>query len=127
MDAESLVRLAGLHSLAFAAFHLAFWRLFDWKHELRKVALPTRAVTQILNLRLIYVFLGAGAACFCFTDDLLQTPLGRAMLGFMVVFWLGRTIEQWVFLRIDDMRIHALTTLFVLGAILFAAPLLLTA
>lgn len=127
MDAETLVCLAGIHSLAFAAFHLAFWRLFDWKRELAKVGLPTRAVTQILNLRLTYVFLGVGAACFFFTDDLLQTPLGQAMLGFMALFWLGRTIEQWVFLRIHDVRVHMLTALFVLGAILFAAPLLLVA
>jgi hypothetical protein len=124
MEAESLVRLAGLHSLAFAAFHLAFWRLFDWKRELRKVELPTRAVTQILNLRLTYVFLGAGAACFLFTRDLVHAPLGRAMLGFMAVFWLGRTVEQFVFLRVNDLRVHALTVLFVLGAVLFAAPLL---
>lgn len=125
MDAETLVRLAGIHSLGFAAFHLAFWRLFDWKRELRKVALPTRAVTQILNLRLTYVFLGAGAACFVFTDQLLRTPLGRAMLGFMAVFWLGRTIEQFVFLRVNDVRVHVLTLLFALGAALFAAPLLI--
>jgi hypothetical protein len=124
VEAESLVRLAGVHSLAFAAFHLAFWRLFDWKHELRKVGRPTRAVTQILNLRLTYVFLGAGAACFLFTRDLVHTPLGRAMLGFMAVFWLGRTIEQFVFLRVNDLRVHALTVLFVLGAVVFAAPLL---
>jgi hypothetical protein len=124
VDAETLVRLAGAHSLGFAAFHLAFWRLFDWKQELRKVALPTRAVTQILNLRLTYVFLGAGAACFLFTRDLAHTPLGRAILGFMAVFWLGRTVEQFVFLRVNDLRVHALTVLFVLGAVLFAAPLL---
>lgn len=125
MQNETLVQLAGIHSLGFAAFHLAFWRLFDWKNELRKVGLPTRAVTQILNLRLTYVFLGAGAACFLFTDDLLHTSLGRALLGFMALFWLGRTLEQLVFLRINDLRVHVLTVLFVVGAALFAAPLLI--
>ena len=52
--------LCALHSYAFAAFHLAFWRLFGWKRELAKVGLATRAIVQILNLRLVYVFMGIG-------------------------------------------------------------------
>ena len=124
MSRDLLVQLCGLHSFAFALFHLAFWKLFDWKRELQKVGLPTRAVTEILNLRLIYVFLGIGALCFVFTRELHTTPLGRAVLVFMSLFWVGRTIEQFVFLRINKPFVHTLTVLFVLGAILFALPLL---
>ena len=58
MSRDLLIQLCGLHSFAFALFHLAFWKLFDWKHDLRKTRLATRAITQILNLRLIYFFLG---------------------------------------------------------------------
>jgi len=123
--AELLVRLAGAHSLGFAAFHLAFWKLFDWKRDLARNHRANRAIMQILNLRLIYVFLGAAAACFFFTRELIATPLGNAVLGFLALFWVGRTVEQFVFLRIDDVRVHALTGLFVLGAALFAAPLFL--
>ena len=54
------------------------------------------------------------------------TALGRALLWFMVVFWIGRTIEQVVFLRINHALVRALTVLFVLGAVLFALPLLST-
>ena len=116
--------LCALHSFGFAVFHLAFWKLFDWKRELARVGLPTRAITQILNLRLVYVFLGAGTMCLLFPAELRGTPLGRALLWFMVLFWLGRTIEQFVFLRINRPMVHALTVLFVLGAALFAWPLL---
>lgn len=116
--------LCALHSFGFAAFHLAFWTLFDWKRELAKVGLPTRAVTQILNLRLIYVFLGVGAACLVFPAQLRGTALGRGLLGFMAVFWVGRTVEQFVFLRVNHRLVHALTAAFVLGAVLFAWPLL---
>lgn len=123
MSSDLLVRLAGVHSFGFAAFHLAFWKLFDWKRELAKVGLPTRVVTQILNLRLIYLFLGVGIACFTFTTELHATPLGRAVLGFMALFWVGRTLEQFVFLRINHAMVHVLTVLFVLGAALFALPL----
>lgn len=126
MDAsgELMVRLAGLHSFGFAAFHVAFWKLFDWKRDLARTSVANRAILQILNLRLIYVFLGAGVACFAFTGDLLHTTLGRAMLGFMALFWIGRLIEQFVFLRVRHPMVHVLSALFAVGAVLFALPLL---
>lgn len=124
MDMHVVVWLGGVHSLAFALFHLAFWRLFDWPRDLRGTSVATRAVTQILNLRLTYVFFAVAAACFFLTDDLLGTRLGRCLLGAMALFWLGRLIEQFVFLRYNTMKLHVLSALFVLGAGLFAWPLL---
>ncbi|MGR4894362.1 hypothetical protein ACIPR8_03640 [Stenotrophomonas sp. LARHCG68] len=121
--AELLVRLAGVHSLGFAAFHLAFWRLFGWKRELAQLSTANRAIMQILNLRVIYVFLGMGMIALAFTSDLVDTRLGVVLLCFMAVFWLSRTIEQFVFLRINDWRVHLLTGLFVLGAALHAVPM----
>jgi hypothetical protein len=125
MSSDLLIRLAGLHSFAFALFHMGFWKLFRWDRELAKVDLATRAVTQILNLRLIYVLLGMGVLCFLFTRELHTTPLGRGLLVFMSLFWIGRTIEQFVFLRINRPLVHLLTALFVIGAVLFALPLFL--
>ncbi|MBD9536303.1 hypothetical protein IB227_10635 [Stenotrophomonas sp. STM01] len=121
--AELLVRLAGVHSLGFAAFHLAFWRLFGWKRELAQLSTANRAILQILNLRVIYVFLGMGVIALAFTSDLVDTRLGVVLLCFMAVFWLGRALEQFVFLRINDWRVHLLTGLFVLGAVLHAVPM----
>lgn len=124
MDMHVVVWLGGVHSLAFALFHLAFWRLFDWPRDLRGSSVATRAVTQILNLRLTYVFFAVAAACFFLTDELLGTRLGRCVLGAMSVFWVGRLIEQFVFLRYNTMTLHVLSALFVLGAGLFALPML---
>ncbi len=127
MTATSWIHFAGLHSLGFAVFHLAFWRIFRWRDTLRTATVADRAILQILNLRLIYVFLGIAALCFLFADELHGTALGRAMLLGMSLFWVGRTIEQFVFLRINRPMVHALTALFVLGAALFAVPLWLSA
>lgn len=124
MDMRVVVWLGGVHSLAFALFHLAFWRLLDWPRDLRGASVATRAVAQILNLRLTYVFLAVAAACFFLTDDLLGTRLGRCLLGAMALFWLGRLIEQAVFLRFNNRMLHVLSALFALGAVLFAWPLL---
>lgn len=126
MDSTAWIHLAGLHSLAFALFHMAFWKLFRWRQTLRTASAADRAIVQILNLRLIYVFLGIAALCFVFADELHRTALGRAVLLGMSLFWVGRTIEQFVFLRINRPMVHALTALFVLGAVLFAVPLWLS-
>ncbi|WP_372018605.1 hypothetical protein [Pseudoxanthomonas sp. 10H] len=123
MASDVPLLLCALHSFGFAAFHLAFWKLFGWKRELARVGLATRAITQILNLRLAYVFLGVGTLCLLFPAELRGTPLGRALLWFMVVFWAGRTVEQFVFLRVNHAAVHGLTALFVLGSLLFALPL----
>ncbi|EIM01482.1 hypothetical protein RHOFW104T7_08220 [Rhodanobacter thiooxydans] len=123
MRGETRIYLCGAHSLAFAAFHLAFWKLFDWPAALRQTDVATRAVTQILNLRLIYVFLGVAALCFWLPGELLATRLGHALLAGMALFWLGRLVEQFVFLRHNKLLLRVLTGLFVLGAVPFALPL----
>lgn len=123
MRGEILIYLCGIHSLGFAVFHLAFWKLFDWPTALRQTNVATRAVTQILNLRLIYVFLGVAALCFVLPQELLGTRLGHVLLAGMALFWLGRLIEQFVFLRYNKLLLHILTALFALGAVLFALPL----
>ena len=120
---EWIILAAGIHSLAFALFHLAFWRLFRWRDTLQRATPVDRAVIQILNLRLTYVFAMVAALCFAFPAELHSTPLGRAVLAGMALFWVGRTVEQFVFLRINRPAIHLLTAAFVLGAVLFSGPL----
>ena len=123
MTDSDLVLLGGLHSLAFGLFHAGFWTLFEWKKDLQGNSVANRAIIQILNLRLIYVFFGIAALCFVLPDDLAGTTLGRAVLAGMSLFWVGRTLEQWIFLPYHRLPVHALTALFLLGAGLFAAPL----
>ena len=106
---------------------MAFWKLFGWPQSLAGTTVANRAIVQILNLRLIYIALGIAVLCFAYTDELRDTALGRAVLLGMSLFWVGRTIEQFVFLRINRPVVHVLTALFVLGAVIFAVPLWLAA
>jgi hypothetical protein len=80
---------------------------------------------QILNIRLIYIFLVIACLCFFFTEDLHSTALGRALLIGMSVFWLGRTVEQFIFLAINHWIIHVLTLLFITGVMIFLLPVVL--
>ena len=124
MDTDVIVLLCGLHSLGFALFHAAFWKLFRWPLSLRDTTLANRAILQIANVQLIWIFLCVAALCFLFPQALATTPLGRALLAGMSVFWLLRLVVQFVFLRVDSAMVHVLSVLFAVGAVLFALPLL---
>lgn len=123
MNAQALVLLCGLHSLGFALFHLGFWKLFKWPQTLRDTTLPNRAVLQIANVQLIWVFLVAAALCLLYPDELATTSLGRAFLLGMSLFWVLRLIVQFVWLRIRHPLVQALNVAFAIGAALFALPL----
>lgn len=120
--AKILILLGGAHALGFAVFHLYFWKIFAWKTELPKLHFSNQAILQILNIRLIYVFLLMAMLCFFFTRTLYETSLGRFLLLGFALFWLGRTLEQFVFLRINHYSVHILTALFILGFFFFLLP-----
>lgn len=58
-----------LYNLAFAIFHLTFWKLLNWKDELQRVSANNRAVMQTLNLCLTFVFFLAAYLYFFHSDD----------------------------------------------------------
>jgi hypothetical protein len=124
MDDGILLVLCAAHCFALAAFHLLFWKLFGWHEALPRMSVANRAILQIANLRLIYLFLGVGVLCLMYPQALATSALGRALMWGMVGFWLGRCIEQFVFLRYNRASLHVLTAVFALGAALFAWPLL---
>jgi hypothetical protein len=124
MTDHSIMMLCGLHSFAFAVFHLAFWSLFRWPETLAPTTLANRAILQIANIQLIWVFLCVGGLCLRFPDAMIETALGRAVMLGMSGFWIVRLIQQFVFLRVRHPLVHALSALFALGAFLFALPLL---
>ncbi len=122
---NTMIFLGGLYCLGFAIFHTQFWRIFDWKNDLNKISLANKAIIQIANLRLIYFFLFVAAVWFIFPEALATTALGNFFLLGISLFWLGRTIEQFVFIKVDHPMVHLLTYVFIIGTILFAIPVLL--
>lgn len=123
MADHTVLLLCALHSYGFALFHAGFWRLFGWPRSLRGTSAANRAILQIANVQLIWVFAGIGTLCLLYPGALAGTPLGRAVLAGMAVFWAVRLVGQFVWLRINHPLVHGLTVLFALGAVLFALPL----
>jgi len=51
-----LIFAGGIFNLLFAVFHLFFWKLFNWKYELKSISFVNRNIMQVLNLCLAFVF-----------------------------------------------------------------------
>ena len=121
---KTLIYIGGFYCLIFAIFHLAFWKLFDWKNELPKLKSVNRGVMQVLNLRLTYVFFVVAFLSFLFADDLISTKLGNVILASISIFAVMRAIEQLIFWKVEKIGI-VFFFIFLIGAGIFAAPLFL--
>ena len=120
---DPILMACAAHSLALALFHIGFWKIFRWPRTLQQTTLPNRAILQIANIQLIWLFLTVAALCLLYPSELRDTQLGRAVLIGMSGFWVVRLIQQFVFLRVNHPLVHALSVVFALGAALFAWPL----
>lgn len=122
---KTLLIIGGIHSLLFGLFHCMFWNKLKWKTVLKKIDPGNEAVMQILNLRIIYIFFFHSFLCFFFTEDLLATPLGNCMLIGSSLFWLGRTIEQFIYqkqLPFKDPVNMVVTIMFIIGTAIYTIP-----
>ena len=121
----TMIFLCGLYAAGMAVFHTQFPRLFDWKHELPKLNAANRAILPIANMRLIYFFALVAVLCFVFPHDLANTRFGKFFMLGMSIFWLSRFVEQFIYIRIQHPMVQLLNYLFLIGALLFAAPVLM--
>jgi hypothetical protein len=122
---ETIILLCGIYNIGFAIFHISFWKIFQWDTELKKISFANSGIMQILNVQIIFYFLFVAVVCFVFPTELLTTKFGNYFLGAASLFWFIRTIQQFIFLRANNYKIHILTIIFLAGAVLFALPILM--
>lgn len=122
MTTESVILVGGIYNLAFALFHLMFWKLFHWGDDLASLSVINRAVMQILNLCLIFVFLIFGYISIFHTTSLATTDIGASLLLLISVFWLLRAIEQIVFFGLKKKGSIAFFIVFVIGSMIYFYP-----
>jgi len=121
--AAQLLLACAVANLGFAVFHVAFWRLFDWRDQLARVSWVNRGVMQVLNVRLIYVFVLFAALQAVFAPTLLASPPGFALQAGIAGFWAMRAAEQVLFFRLAHPASKGIFALFVANALLHAAAL----
>jgi hypothetical protein len=122
---DVILFLCGVYNLGFALFHTLFWKLFKWDSELKKISFVNRGVMQILNIQITFYFLFLAILCFIFPTEMVSTSLGKFFLGGTSLFWLIRTFQQFVFFKTNNLKINTLTITFIIGALLFALPIIL--
>ncbi|HEY3315382.1 MAG TPA: hypothetical protein VGL40_08950 [Bacillota bacterium] len=106
---------SGLYNLGFGLFHLTFWRLLNWREQLKALSPTNRAVMQTLNLCLTLFFLLSAYLYLFYPTEIRGTGVGRAFALGMLVFWIARTLEQAFLFRLEQ-RVHRiLLAVFVLG------------
>jgi hypothetical protein len=123
--AHKIIWAVGVFHLAFALFHLGFWRIFQWEKNLACLDTINRAVMQILNLQMAYVLILVGYLCFVHTKELVSTRLGKALLVGFALFWIFRMLEQVVFSGLSSPISIGLTIVFCIGGVICLAPVFL--
>ena len=119
-----MIAAAGLFDLGFALFHLAFWRLWAWPATLKPSGDLNAAITQTLNIVLLYLFAATGLLLIAAPEAVETSVAGRAFLGIWTGFWLLRAALQPLLFGLDHKMSRAIFALFLLGGVLHAVPLL---
>ena len=74
---------------------------------------------QILNLRLIFVFLIFATISYFNTLEMLTTKLGQTMTIAIALFWGFRSVEQIIYFGVKKFASNLLLLLFMWGAFLY--------
>ncbi len=119
---KQLLIAGGIFNLLFAIFHILFWKIFNWRTELRKLDFMNSAIMQVLNLCLTFCFLIFAYISFFHHDELLTTAIGKALLAGITIFWFLRAVEQVIFFGIKHWQSIIFLMVFTVGTILYAIP-----
>jgi hypothetical protein len=119
---EKLIIAGGFYTIGLIVFHLLFWRIFDWRQDLKRVSYLNRATMQVLNISLTFAFITFAYVSFAHTTELLTTPLGHSLLALMALFWLARSVQQIIFYKLHHRVSWAFLLLFLSGTLLYAIP-----
>lgn len=123
MSSSNWLVIGGIYHLAFAVFHMFFWKIFNWKQSLSSISKIDSGVMQVMNLCLIWIFLSVGYISIVHTDQMLKTTLGHVIIALIAVFWLFRAVLQVIFFSLKKTMSKILLALFVIGVIIYATPI----
>lgn len=97
LNPELHLRVAGVLLLALIPLNLYVPRRFDWRRELASLSLLNRQIFQVHAAFLCIVLAMFAALALMYTRPLLApTPLARAVLAGMAIFWFLRLLTQWL-------------------------------
>ncbi len=80
---------------------------------------------QVLNISITSIFFIIAYISFAHTNELLSTKLGHTLLVLLSSLWLSRAVQQVVFYKLKQKASVALTFYFLIGALLYALPVII--
>ncbi len=96
LNPELHLRVVGVLLLALVVLNLYVPRRFNWDRELATLSLLNRQIFQVHAAFICVILAMFAALTLCYARDLLQpTPLARAVLAALAIFWLLRLLTQW--------------------------------
>ncbi len=119
---ETLIKLGGFYNILLIIFHVMFWRIFNWREDLKTLSFLNKAIMQVINISLTLVFAIFSYISLAHTNDLLSTPLGNALLSLIALFWFARAAQQVIFFKLKHWSSWAFMFFFVLGGVLYGVP-----
>lgn len=124
MDSKTCIIIGGFYNLGFAIFHIFFWKIFEWKSQLRLLNFVNKGLIQIFNLCLIVLFLFFAFSSIFYTNELIITSLGRLNIFFISLFWFLRAAYQIYFFGIKNQISLLLFIIFMFGGLIYLYPFL---
>ena len=122
MNSKRFVQIGGVINLLFAIFHLYFWKLFDWQHELVSLSPDNRAIMQVLNIHTAYILAVFFILSLAFSNEIITTKFGR-MFGMAIAgFWILRAVNEAVFWGLSSGRSWILVAICLAIAALYIIP-----
>jgi hypothetical protein len=116
---STIILLGGFYNIAFAVFHLLFWKIFKWNKELKRMNYVNGNILQILNLSLTFVFIIFAYISLLYTNELISTQLGKVLLKLIAFFWFFRALQQIYFFGLKNIISAALFILFLTGSLIY--------
>ncbi len=119
-----LLIIAGGFNTFFLAFHLLFYRLFNWQESLACLNRSDWAI--FLTYHLICLLMLAAMAYFSFfrRRGLAQEGLGKPLLVFFALFYLVRIAAEFVYFGYSGLESLVIVALCLVPALIYAYVLL---
>ncbi len=124
--AAPMIVLCIAYNVGFAAFHVAFWKVFRWPVTLAGSGRTNSAITQTLNVLITYCFIVYALALIAMWCADAPTATAAA-LGVGAGFWLIRACLQSALFPVRGRVSKAFTWLFAAGVALHVAAAALVA
>lgn len=126
---EYLIKTGGVFHLVCGLFHVAYPKMFKWKKNMEDLREKEKKVIKenlyVSNASMLVFWIIFAAIPFFYSHELLTTPIGKALLSSIVIFWVLRIFVIQTFIAgLKTKESWFRIGFFLIGFALFSIPLI---